>query len=241
MTSAPLDPSLFRFDPDAGGLLLVDKPLEWTSFDAVGKIRAAMRAASGRRVKVGHAGTLDPLATGLLVLGFGPYTKQLTALTGLDKTYVGTMTLGATTPSYDLETTPQDHGPWEGLSVDEIHAAFARFTGSVEQRPPAHSAKRVDGERAYLLVRDEKYTAPVEVAPVQVQVHRLEVTAVDGPRIHFEAEVAKGTYIRSLAHDIGQVLGCGAHLSMLRRTRVGPFDVAHALSPADWAQLIAPR
>ncbi|MFN3875319.1 MAG: tRNA pseudouridine(55) synthase TruB [Flavobacteriales bacterium] len=228
----------FAFTPEAGGLLLVDKPLGWTSFDAVSKIRGAMRSVVGRRgFKVGHAGTLDPLASGLII-AYGPRTKELPFLAGLEKTYIGTVTLGSTTPSYDLETAPVRHGPWEQLSEEDIRAAFGRFVGVVEQRPPLYSAKRHKGERGYHLAREG---AKVEMPPVAVSIAALRVVAVRGPQVDFEARVGKGTYIRSLAHDIGQALGCGAHLSALRRTAIGSHRVEDALGPAAWAERIAPR
>lgn len=229
-----------EFTPDSGGLVLVDKPLTWTSFDVVGKLRGAMRIAAGRKIKVGHAGTLDPLATGLLILAYGPFTKKLPFITGAEKAYTGTLTLGSTTPSYDLETAPEPCGPWEHLDGPAIHAAFARFVGTIEQRPPAYSAKRFEGERAYFLARDSERAHLVEMKPVTVHVTSLEVTAIRGAEVDFEVHVSKGTYIRSLAHDIGQVLGCGAHLSALRRVRIGVYDVQDARTPAQWSELIAP-
>lgn len=229
------------FTPDTGGLILVDKPLNWTSHDAVNKIRGAMRSVVKRRnFKVGHAGTLDPLASGLLIMAYGPRTKELPALTGLEKVYTGTITLGSTTPSYDLETTPEPSGPWEHLDDATIRAAFARFHGEVMQRPPNHSAKRFEGERAYWLARDSERAHLVDMPAVKVLISLLEVRAVRGAEIDFEVHVSKGTYIRSLAHDIGQVLGCGAHLSVLRRTAIGPYRVEEAYPPLAWAQHIAP-
>lgn len=230
----------FQFTPDTGGLLLVDKPLTWTSFDVVGKIRGAMRIAAGHKVKVGHAGTLDPLASGLLILAYGPFTKQLPFITGAEKAYSGTLTLGSVTPSYDLETAPEQHGPWEHLDETTIRQAFARFQGEVMQRPPNFSAKRFEGERAYFLARDAERAHLVDMRPVEVRIDRLEVRAVRGAEVDFDVQVGKGTYIRSLAHDIGQVLGCGAHLSALRRTRIGTYSVADALPPAEWSARIAP-
>lgn len=228
----------FEFTPETGGLILVDKPLGWTSFDAVSKIRGAMRSVVKRRnFKVGHAGTLDPLASGLLIMAYGPRTKELPQLTGLEKAYTGTITLGAATPSYDLETAPEPVGPWEQLSEEEIHAAFGRFHGEVEQRPPLYSAKRHQGERGYFLAREG---VQLEMPAVKVLISRLEVTAIRGADIDFEVHVSKGTYIRSLAHDVGQVLGCGAHLSALRRMAIGPYRVEAAHPPAAWAQRIAP-
>lgn len=230
----------FDFTPDTGGLVLVDKPLTWTSFDVVGKLRGAMRIAAGRKIKVGHAGTLDPLASGLLILAYGPFTKKLPFITGAEKTYTGTITLGSTTPSYDLETATAPGGPWEHLDGPTIRAAFAQFVGSIEQRPPNYSAKRFEGERAYFLARDSERAHLVEMKPVPVHVSSLEVTAIRGAEVDFEVHVSKGTYIRSLAHDVGQVLGCGAHLSALRRTRIGEYDVKDAHTPAEWSERIAP-
>lgn len=228
----------YVFTPETGGLILVDKPLGWTSFDAVSKIRGAMRSVVQRRnFKVGHAGTLDPLASGLLILAYGPRTKELPYITGQEKTYTGTVTLGSTTPSYDLETAPEPGGPWQQLTEAEIRAAFARFRGEVDQRPPLYSAKRHKGERGYHLAREG---SKVQMPAVKVLITALEVTAIRGAEVDFEVHVSKGTYIRSLAHDIGQVLGCGAHLSALRRTAIGAYRVEDAHPPADWAQHIAP-
>lgn len=230
----------FDFTPDTGGLVLVDKPLTWTSFDVVGKLRGAMRIAASRKIKVGHGGTLDPLASGLLILAYGPFTKKLPFITGAEKTYTGTITLGSTTPSYDLETATVPGGPWEHLEETTIRAAFANFLGTIEQRPPNYSAKRFEGERAYFLARDSERAHLVEMKPVLVHVTSLDVTGIRGNEVDFEVHVSKGTYIRSLAHDIGQVLGCGAHLSALRRTAIGQYEVKDAFTPAEWSQRIAP-
>ena len=230
----------FIFTPDAGGLILVDKPLGWTSFDAVKKIRGAMRSIVRRRnFKIGHAGTLDPLASGLLIMAYGPFTKQLPFITGQEKIYTGTITLGSVTPSYDRETEPNPFGPWEHLDEATIRAAFAGFRGEVMQRPPLYSAKRHEGERAYWLARDDS-RPNVEMPAVKVLINSLDVITVRGAEVDFEVHVSKGTYIRSLANDIGQVLGCGAHLSALRRTAIGPYRVEDADGPLIWAQRIAP-
>lgn len=236
----PSDHSGTGLDLEGGGLLLVDKPLTWTSFDVVGKLRGAMRIAAGRKIKVGHAGTLDPLASGLLILGYGKGTKELERITGQEKEYTGTVTLGSTTASYDLETEPVVQGPWEHLGESDIREAFSRYHGEVMQRPPAHSAKRFQGERAYFLARDAERAHLVDMPAVKVLISRLEITAIRGPEVDFEVTVSKGTYIRSLAHDVGQVLGCGGHLSALRRTRIGRFHVDEALTPESWSQRIAP-
>ena len=238
MTEIPQ--SGFNFTPDTGGLVLVDKPLTWTSFNVVAKVRGAMRIAVGRKMKVGHAGTLDPLASGLLILAYGPFTKKLPHITGEHKTYTGTLTLGHVTPSYDLETEPEDPKPWEHLDSAAIKHAFAGFVGEQMQRPPNFSAKRFEGERAYFLARDSDRAHLVELPERLVHITRLEVTAIRGPEVDFVVDSGKGTYIRSLAHDIGQVLGCGAHLSALRRTRIGEHHVADACTPEEWSQLIAP-
>ncbi|MCB0768607.1 MAG: tRNA pseudouridine(55) synthase TruB [Flavobacteriales bacterium] len=237
--SASID-NAFQFTPDTGGLVLVDKPLTWTSFNVVAKVRGAMRIAAGRKIKVGHAGTLDPLASGLLILAYGPFTKKLPHITGEDKTYTGTLTLGHVTPSYDLETELEQPMPWEHLDRPTIESAFARFVGTQMQRPPNFSAKRFEGERAYFLARDSERAHLVDIPERQVSITRLEIRAVRGPEIDFVVDVGKGTYIRSLAHDIGQALGCGAHLSALRRTRIGEHDVANASTPEEWSAYIAP-
>ncbi|MBK6753077.1 MAG: tRNA pseudouridine(55) synthase TruB [Flavobacteriales bacterium] len=225
-------------DLEAGGLLLVDKPVTWTSFNAVAKIRSAMRAKAGHKMKVGHGGTLDPLASGLLILGFGRGTKSLLQLTGLDKRYTGTLTLGGITPSQDAETEVVEQKPWAHLDEASVRNALARFVGPLQQRPPIYSAKHHQGERAYWKARDGR-EAEMELASVLV--HRLELLSIDGPLVTFDTTVSKGTYVRTLAHDIGQVLGCGAYLSALRRTHIDRYDVADALDPMAWAQRIAPR
>ena len=224
-------------DLENGGLLLVDKPIGWTSFDVVGKLRGALNAFAGRRVKVGHAGTLDPLASGLLVLAYGPRTKELPDLTGLDKTYEGTLTLGEVTTSYDRETEVSERKAWTHIGREQVKKALDHFTGPQLQRPPLYSAKRHKGERGYHLAREG---AKVKMEPVPVTVHELMLLGIEGQEVHFRAVVSKGTYIRSLAHDIGAALGCGAHLSALRRTRIADLDLADALPPLEWSERIAP-
>ncbi len=212
--------------------LTVDKPLTWTSFDVVNKLRYAARAALKRKkLKVGHAGTLDPLATGLLILCFGKDTKRINELTGMDKTYTGTLRLGATTPSYDLETEIDQRFEKSTFSLEELKSAAATFVGEIEQQPPAYSAKKVDGRKAYELARKGK--AP-EMKVHKVTIHRFEITGCEGSDVHFEVECSKGTYIRSLAHDFGQRLSSGAHLTALRRTAIGAFKIeqAHSIESA---------
>lgn len=221
------------FDPIAGGILLVDKPVGWSSFDVVKKVRGALRSILGYRVKVGHAGTLDPLASGLLVLGVGRSTKLLPGLTEHGKAYTATIRLGERTPSYDAETEVIESKPWEHITPEEVEAALGRFRGEFQQRPPDFSAKHFQGERAYFLARDG---AVIDLPLHTVQVDRLEMVGIQGQELSVAVHCSKGTYIRSLAHDIGQALGCGAHLSVLRRTRSGPYDVANAYLPEQWSQ-----
>jgi tRNA pseudouridine55 synthase len=221
-----------QLDMERGDLLLVDKPVGWTSFDVVNKLRGALRSVLGRRIKVGHAGTLDPLASGLLVIGFGTRTKDLPLLTGQDKVYTGTLRLGQTTPSYDAESPVQDEKPWEHVGLADIEAVLGQFRGELMQRPPSFSAKRFEGERAYFLARDG---AKVDLPPVPVRIDRLVITGMEGPHVHFEVACSKGTYIRSLAHDLGQALGTGAYLSALRRHRSGELDLADARTPQQWS------
>lgn len=240
MEERTLDP-VPDLDFEGGGLLLVDKPLTWTSFDVVSKLRGALRIAAGQKIKTGHAGTLDPLATGLLILGYGKFTKQLPHITGEEKEYRGTVTLGSVTPSYDLETEPVVQGPWDHLDEATIREAFASFKGEVMQKPPAYSAKRFEGERAYFLARDEDRAHLVDLPAVEVDISHLKVTGIRGADVDFVTTVSKGTYIRSLANDIGEVLGCGAHLSALRRTRIGSYDLLDALTPEEWSVRIAPH
>jgi len=211
-----------------GGVILVDKPYKWTSFDAVNKIKIALRA------KIGHAGTLDPLATGLLICCTGAFTKKISEYQQLPKEYTGIMHLGAVTETYDLESEPQDAKPYEGLCDADIRAATAQFTGNIMQRPPAHSAIKRDGKRSYDLAR-EGIEVKLDARPVTIT--EFEITEIKLPEVHFRVNCSTGTYIRSLAHDFGQALGCGAYLQELRRTKIGPFDVADALTPQEWQKI----
>lgn len=225
--------SMEKLDPEAGAILLVDKPLTWTSFNVVAKLRGALHKLCGHRVKVGHAGTLDPLATGLLILGTGKMTKLLPGLTDHDKEYTATLCLGGTTASYDAETAVENERAWEHITEADVRAALLRFTGPINQRPPNFSAKRFQGERAYNLSR---WGEPLDLPEVPVRVDRIELKRMQGREVTIDVACSKGTYIRSLAHDIGQALGCGAYLIALRRTRSGHFDVADAKSPEEWSQ-----
>ncbi len=223
-------------DLRTGKILLIDKPEGWTSFDVVGKIRSVLRKKFDRKnIKVGHGGTLDPLATGLLLIGIGPATKLLQSIQQADKTYEGIIRLGAVTPSYDRETPPQDFKPSEHIGREQILDIFARFTGPQMQLPPLYSAVRKGGRRLYELAR--KGQTDVRVEPRPVHIHTLELLDYRPPDVIFRSRVSKGTYIRSLAHDIGRALGCGGYLAGLRRTHIGRFSVDNAIGPEQWVAL----
>lgn len=223
-------------DLDKGAIILVDKPLGWSSFDVVNKLRLCLKYATGRkRVKVGHAGTLDPLATGLLIIAFGKCTKMLTGLMGQTKEYVATIKLGTTTDSYDAETPENEHHSIEDLTENEVRDALVKFIGEQLQRPPVFSAKRFKGKRAYELAR--KGERPV-MPPNLIEIEELELLSFEPPHLEIRVVCSKGTYIRSLAHDIGQVLKVGGYLVELRRTRSGDYSVEDARSTEDWVEKI---
>ncbi len=207
--------------------MLIDKPLEWTSFDVVRKIRNSIRIK-----KVGHAGTLDPLATGLLIVCTGKYTKRINEYMAQEKEYTGSITLGASTPTYDLESEPVNHCSFEHLTAEKVLEAIKQFTGVIQQVPPAHSAIKVDGKRVYELARSGK---EVKLEPRTVTIHAFEITSWNFPVIEFKVVCSTGTYIRSLANDLGAALGCGGYLSSLCRTRIGEFTLAEAWSMEEFA------
>ena len=212
----------------AGQILLLDKPLEWTSFQLVNKLRWLIRKNFKiKKIKVGHAGTLDPLATGLLIICTGKATKQIETLQGQEKEYTGTFTLGATTPSYDLETEVDQTFPTEHLSEENIRKATKAFLGEIDQYPPVFSALKKDGKRLYEYARKGEH---VEVSARKVHISKFEITDISLPIVAFRVVCSKGTYIRSLAHDFGKHLESGAHLSSLRRTRIGNYSVENAHS-----------
>ncbi len=216
-----------------GKLILIDKPLGWTSFDVVNKIRGTLRKKFKRkRIKVGHGGTLDPLATGLLVIGIGPATKRLGEIQADKKTYEGTMFFGAETPSYDAETEPTKHydKPFPLRSV--LHKTARAMEGSYEQYPPLYSAVKVQGKKLYEYAREGQ--EEVKIKPRKVHIYRFELTRISPPYIDFVTEVSKGTYIRSLVHDFGKKLDNGAYLTALRRTASGNFTVDQAVSLEEW-------
>jgi tRNA pseudouridine55 synthase len=208
-----------------GQVLLIDKPIEWTSFQVIGKLRWIFKIK-----KIGHAGTLDPLATGLLIICTGKFTKKINEYMGMEKEYTGTITLGATTPTYDLESEPTHEKPFDHLTGSQLETATKPFIGAILQTPPAHSAIQVNGQRAYDLARQGK---AVKLEPRAVTISSFEITDVELPRVHFKVVCSTGTYIRSLANDYGQALGVGGYLSSLRRTGIGNFDVDDAKTPTE--------
>ncbi|MCK5068668.1 MAG: tRNA pseudouridine(55) synthase TruB [Bacteroidales bacterium] len=211
-----------------GAILYIDKPLTWTSFDVVNKIRKSLKYHLGiQKIKVGHAGTLDPLATGLVIICTGKATKQIMQYQDMDKEYTAQVRLGATTPSFDLETEVDKSYPWEHITQEQIEKALSDFTGEQEQMPPIYSAKSVDGKRAYVMARKGKR---VELKPQKIHISRLELLSVKLPDLSLQVECSKGTYIRSLARDLGEKLDSGAHLTGLRRTRIGPYELDRTIS-----------
>ena len=214
-----------------GTVITIDKPLHWTSFQAVNKIRWAIRKAFDiKRIKVGHAGTLDPLATGLLILCTGKMTKQIASIQVLTKVYSGVMRLGSTTPSYDLETAIDKHFPTDHINDTMIHETCSKFIGDIEQLPPIFSAVKKDGKRLYELARADKTT---EIEPRRIRINSFEITGIDHMNVAFRVSCSKGTYIRSLVHDFGKALGSGAHLIQLRREMIGDYDVKDAKTIED--------
>ena len=218
-------------DFKSGQILLIDKPLNWTSFQAVNKLRWEIRRAFNiKKIKVGHAGTLDPLATGLLIICTGKMTKQINTFQGQDKAYTGTIVIGATTPSYDLETEIDKTYPTDHITETLIHDTAKTFIGNIVQYPPIFSAVKKDGKRLYEYGRAGE---SVEIKPREIRISEFEITKINGQELDFRVVCSKGTYIRSLAHDFGKALNSGAHLSVLRRTKIGDFDVNDAISPTE--------
>ncbi len=215
-----------------GQLLLVNKPYEWTSFDVVGKLRNTMKPL---KIKVGHAGTLDPLATGLLIICTGKMTKQIDSFQAEDKEYTGIITLGATTPTFDLESDIDQTFDINTITEEAIKHTAASFVGEQEQYPPAHSAIKVDGERVYEKARRGE---TVILKPRQITVHSFDIEKIEMPNIHFRIKCTKGTYIRSIANDFGQRLKNGSHLSALCRTKSGDFRLEDAWNLQDLIEAI---
>ena len=212
----------------SGQVLLIDKPLNWTSFQVVNKLRWKIKKTFNlKKIKVGHAGTLDPLATGLLIICTGKMTKQIDKFQGQDKEYKGTINLGSTTSSFDLETEIDKTFPIDHISSELIYGSTAKFIGAIQQYPPVFSAIKKDGKRLYEFARAGEH---VEIKPRTITIKEFEITNIDGIKVDFRVVCSKGTYIRSLAHDFGKALNSGAHLSALRRTKIGDFKVDKALS-----------
>ena len=226
-----MDESL-KAEFEAGRVILLDKPIHWTSFDIVRKIRNSIRIK-----KVGHAGTLDPLATGLLIICTGKFTKKINEYMAREKEYTGTITLGAVTPTYDLESLPEQPKDTSGINSSQIQEAVNSMTGEIMQVPPIYSAIKKQGTAAYELARRGE---AVEMEARKVFIKLFEITSVDMPLLHFKIVCSTGTYIRSMANDLGAKLGCGGYLSLLRRTRIGEFSVDDAVSMEGFINSIMP-
>ena len=211
-----------------GQIILIDKPLHWTSFQAVNKMKYALinKAGLPKKFKIGHAGTLDPLASGLLLVCTGKFTKRITELQGQAKEYIGTFCIGATTPSYDLETEINETFDTSHIDESLIEETVKQFLGEIDQKPPIFSAIKKDGIRLYEHARAGE---SVEIALRKTTIHEFEITRIALPDVDFRVVCSKGTYIRSLAYDFGKAINSGAHLTMLRRTKIGDFDVKEAM------------
>jgi tRNA pseudouridine55 synthase len=216
---------------EEGNLLLINKPLKWTSFDVVNKLRYILKTK-----KIGHAGTLDPLATGLLIICVGKLTKRIEEFMGQEKEYTGKFILGQTTPSHDLETEVNEQKDISGLTETLIKEATKNFIGKISQLPPQHSAIRIGGKRAYEFARKGE---EIELKPREVEVSAFEITSIAIPEVSFRIVCSKGTYIRSLARDFGNALGVGAYMSALCRTRIGPHTLENAVT-IDEVHLVIP-
>jgi tRNA pseudouridine55 synthase len=213
-----------------GQVLLVDKPLTWSSFQAVNKLKYLLKREFDlpKKFKIGHAGTLDPLATGLLIVCTGKFTKKITEIQSQTKEYTGTITVGGTTPSYDLETAIDKTFPVNHITPELIQETTLQFIGEIDQKPPVFSAIKKDGKRLYEHARAGE---EVEISTRKTTIYEFEITKIDLPNIDFRVTCSKGTYIRSLAFDFGNALQSGAHLSALRRTKIGAYDVKNAHNP----------
>ena len=216
-----------------GQIILIDKPLKWSSFQAVNKLKYALKRHLDlpKKFKIGHAGTLDPLATGLLIICTGKFTKRITEIQAQEKEYTGTFMLGATTPSFDLETEINQSFPFEHIDEVLIQNTLPDFLGEIDQKPPVFSAIKKDGVRMYEHARTG---TEVEMESRKTTIYEFEITRIKIPEIDFRVVCSKGTYIRSLANDFGAALNSGAHLIALRRTKIGEFDVANGLSPEEF-------
>lgn len=222
----------------AGKVILFDKEIDWTSFDVVNKLRVSLRNELGiKKIKVGHAGTLDPLASGLVILCTGKATKQIESFMGLEKEYIAHITLGGTTPSFDLETEIEQTFSFEHITRELLEATLESFIGEIEQAPPIFSAKQIDGKRAYNLARQGE---EVVLKKNLVTIHEIELLEFEAPEIKLRILCSKGTYIRSVANDLGKKLNSGAYLSGLRRTKIGPYEVKDAEKISDFVKKLKP-
>ncbi len=220
-----------------GRVLLINKAPEWTSFDIVNKMRTLLKYKFGiKKIKIGHAGTLDPLAEGLLIICTGAFTKKIDSFQAFDKEYTGSFYLGATTPSYDLETTPNAIFPTAHITEESIREAAQKFEGDSLQVPPVFSAKKIDGQRAYEYARRGQ---DVKMRNNSIFIKLFEITHIEMPLVHFKIICSKGTYIRSVAHDFGAALGSGAYLNALKRTRIGDFYLKDAITMAMFEDMLA--
>lgn len=219
-----------------GEVLLLNKPLNWTSFDVVNKLRYALTKKIGHRIKVGHAGTLDPLATGLLIICTGKMTKRIDEYQGMDKEYTGTICLGATTPTYDSEMEPDAYFPTDHITAGLLTAAVTKLSGVIEQMPPVYSAIKIDGKTAYAEARKGN---EIEMKTRTVEIKEFELTRTEMPETDFRVLCSKGTYIRSLAYDFGKAVNSGAYLKSLCRTRIGHFDLKDAVTIEQMLAIIA--
>lgn len=215
---------------EEGYVFLIDKPLGWTSFDVIRKLRSALKIK-----KIGHAGTLDPLATGLLIVCTGKFTKKINEYMARQKEYEGIITLGAVTPTYDLESEPENFQPYDHLTEDRLKLIAQSMTGEISQIPPQHSAVKHEGKRVYELARKG---IEVELKPRTVTIYSFELPHIKLPEVHFKIECSTGTYIRSMANDFGKAAGCGAYLSKLVRTRIGEYHLKDAMSMEEVLEFI---
>ena len=221
----------------AGSIILIDKPLTWSSFQAVNKLKYILKRKYDlpKKFKIGHAGTLDPLATGLLIVCTGKFTKKITEIQGQAKEYTGTFTVGATTPSYDLETEINETFPTEHITEALIRETTKQFVGEIDQKPPVFSAIKKDGIRLYEHARAGE---EVEILSRKITIHEFEITRIVLPEVDFKVKCSKGTYIRSLAYDFGMALNSGGYLSALRRTKIGDYSVENGISPEKFEKII---
>lgn len=224
-------------DFEAGCVICVDKPLEWTSTDVVRKIKFSIEKLGYRKIKVGHAGTLDPLATGVLIICVGKATKRVEELQAERKEYVAEMILGATTPSYDMEHEVDKHYQWEHISEEQVKQVLTELCGERLQTPPLYSAKKLDGKRAYEYAREGETVA---LRQALINIYGMELLEFEPPRIKVRVECSKGTYIRSLAKEIGEGLNSGAYLKSLRRTKSGDFDISRAMKMDEIIKILTP-